>query len=63
MKSLYIIPDRNNLDRSIEIAKKYNACFEYNDFFEPSILDDKQEIDRIIKLYLGAKDKSNNKDT
>lgn len=63
MESLYIIPDRNNLDKSIEIAKKYNACFEYNDFFEPTILDNKQEIDRIIKLYLGIKDKNNNKDT
>ena len=57
MKSLYIIPDRNDIDKSVEIATRYNACFEYNDFFEPNILDNKQEIDRLVKLYLSVNNK------
>lgn len=63
MKSLYIIPDRNDIDKSVEIAERYNACFEYNDFFEPSILDNKQEIDRLVKLYLSVNNKKNRVNT
>jgi sugar phosphate isomerase/epimerase len=52
MKKLYIIPDRNNIHESIEIAKKYNAGFEFNDFYSPDILDDADELNRRLRLYL-----------
>lgn len=51
MKKLLIIPDRNNLADSIEIAEKYGTGFEYNDFFNPSVLDSKKKVDKIIEEY------------
>lgn len=51
MKQLLIIPDRKNLADSIEIAEKYNLGFEYNDFFNPKVLDNSEQLDEIIKYY------------
>ncbi len=51
MKKLLIIPDRHNLADSIEIAEKYGTGFEYNDFFNPSVLDSKKKVDRIAEEY------------
>ena len=48
MKSLYLIPDINNLERTMELATQYGACFEYNDFFHPDILDDEEEVEKRI---------------
>ena len=36
---LYLIPDHNDIKRSEEIADKWEAAFEYNDFFDPKLLD------------------------
>lgn len=63
MESLYIIPDCNNIDKSIEIAEKYNACFEYNDFFKPELFDNKQKIDGLIKMYSSIRGEKSNADT
>ena len=30
-----IIPDYDNLEESVLLAEKYDAAFEYNDFFNP----------------------------
>lgn len=51
MGQIYIIPDEACLDASLELAKKYNCAFEYNDFFMPQILDDVQKQDEIIEYY------------
>lgn len=51
MKKLYLIPDVNNIQQSCELAEKYNAAFEYHDFFATDILDNISEIDRIIDIY------------
>ncbi len=51
MKQLLIIPDRNNLADSLEIAEKYNLGFEYNDFFIPDVLGNSEQLDKIIDEY------------
>ena len=51
MRKLYIIPMLEEIEKSLEISKKYNACFEYNDFYFPNILDDDKMIDDIISEY------------
>ncbi|MBQ7981115.1 MAG: sugar phosphate isomerase/epimerase [Oscillospiraceae bacterium] len=55
MKQLLIIPDRNNLADSLEIAEKYSLGFEYNDFFVPKVLDSKQTLDGIVAEYKSVK--------
>lgn len=55
MKQLLIIPDRNNLADSLEIADKYSLGFEYNDFFVPSVLDQKKTVDKIAAEYKAVK--------
>lgn len=51
MKSLYVIPDRDRIDKSLEISRKYGACFEYNDFFLPSVLENGEKIEELICFY------------
>ena len=51
MKGLLFIPDKANLEESIQIVEKNQAAFEYNDFFLPQILDDKKKQMEIIDYY------------
>jgi len=49
-----IIPDLNNIGQSLALAEEYNAAFEYNDFFEPSVYADGEEVKKRISLYKGC---------
>lgn len=49
-----IIPDCNNLQESLALAEEYNAGFEYNDFFEPGVYSDEEEVKKRISLYKGC---------
>ena len=51
MKRLYLIPDRQNLRESMQLAKENEASFEYNDFFMGAVLDDKKKQLEIIDEY------------
>ena len=51
MKEVLIIPQREQIEESLKIAKEYNAFFEYNDFFAPSLLDDAKRLEEVIQLY------------
>ena len=51
MRKLYLIPDCNDIKRSEEIAKVWDAAFEYNDFFDPDLLDDEAALRKRIDLY------------
>lgn len=51
MKSVYIIPKRDNIEESLHLSKEYNAYFEYNDFFIPAILDDEEKKRELIEFY------------
>lgn len=46
-----IIPDINEIEKFVALAEKYDAAFEYNDFFDPSVYEDKAETKRRIDLY------------
>ena len=34
MGQVYIIPDRQDIERSVSLAGEYGAAFEYNDFWK-----------------------------
>ena len=46
----YVIPKLSELDKYLEISNKYNLGFEYNEFFNPNILDS-ADLDGIIEEY------------
>ena len=51
MRQVLIIPNREHLAECLELAKKYNLGFEYNDFFMPDVLDDIRHTEEIIDRY------------
>lgn len=51
MKGLHLIPDKTNLEESLQLLEKYQAAYEYNDFFLADILDDKKKQLEIIDFY------------
>ncbi|MBD5451439.1 MAG: TIM barrel protein [Lachnospiraceae bacterium] len=51
MQQLYMIPDRNKIAESLQLAEDYHAAFEYNDFFNPMVLEDKKKTDELISFY------------
>ena len=52
MGGLYLIPDPARLRESCALARQYGACFEYNDFYDPALLDDAERLAERISLYL-----------
>ena len=57
-----IIPDFNNIEEFVALADEYDAAFEYNDFFEPTVYEDKAEMERRIEKYLSL-DRDRSRDT
>ncbi len=51
MSKAYIIPDRAEMETSLRLAEEYGCAFEYNDFYIPSVLDDRKKQEEIIELY------------
>ena len=56
IKHLIMIPNPEQMEKSIELASKYECDFEYNDFYLPEILDDEKKKEwlrtsRILKYY------------
>lgn len=51
MEQLHIIPDKNRMEETLELAQQYHAAFEYNDFFNPKVLDDGGKIDELVSFY------------
>lgn len=51
MGQVYIIPDRQDIERSVSLAGEYGAAFEYNDFWKPDVLDDREKQEQIIEHY------------
>lgn len=46
-----MIPDMQHIEESIELAEKYHAHFEYNDFFLPKVYLDEAEVEKRINFY------------
>ncbi|MCQ2518347.1 MAG: TIM barrel protein [Lachnospiraceae bacterium] len=53
MSKYLIIPDSDNIDELLKIASDNDLGFEFNDFFNPGILDDKVRCDNLISKYSG----------
>lgn len=51
MKNIYLIPDRHNLEQSLQMKKEYGNAWEYNDFFMPEVLSDVKKQMEIINCY------------
>lgn len=58
----HIIPDYNHIEESLKLADKYNAYFEYNDFFNPLIYEDEDLLKSRIEFYQNLK-RDKRKDT
>ena len=52
MGQLHLIPDPERLEESCALAAAYDACFEYNDFYDLSLLDDDARRRERIESYL-----------
>jgi len=50
MAQFQIIPDLLRPQTSRNLAKRYGLGYEYNDFYDPSVLDDPVELARLISL-------------
>lgn len=46
-----IIPDIRELETYVDFAERYSLGFEYNDFFDPQLLDDERALEERIRLY------------
>jgi len=51
MKQLLIIPNMNDIQETLSLAEKYDLGFEYNDFFDPAVLDDEQRLEELLETY------------
>ncbi len=51
MKKLLFNPSREELKEYMELAEKYDAAFEYDDFMYPNVLDDDDKVEELISLY------------
>ena len=51
MKRLYLVPDRTDMERMSALADSYGCAFEYNDFFDPQMLDDPAWQEETIEHY------------
>ena len=50
-KQILIIPDINDMEASLELADKDSLGFEFNDFFNPDILNDDDKLQELIEEY------------
>ena len=54
------IPDHREAEKWASLAEKYKLSFEYNEFFNPSVLDNDEKTKEIIGIYKGlGRDMSN----
>ncbi len=52
MKHKYlIIPDFHRLAESMVLAERYDAAFEYNDFYQPEVYRSPAEVNKRIEIY------------
>ncbi len=49
--NVLMVPDANCIENSVNLAKTYGCGFEYQDFFQPDLLDDEEALMERIALY------------
>ena len=62
MAAIHLIPDPARLEQSVQLAQEFGACFEYNDFYDPALLEDERRLRERMDLYL-ALDRDRSLDT
>lgn len=62
MRQLHMIPDWLHIKESRALAEKWNAAFEYNDFFHMNLVDDEEMLKKRIQAYKEMK-RDRSKDT
>lgn len=55
MGKLYCIPTIPEIDKFLRFSEKYNAGFEYNEFFMPNLLDNSFSLNKVIKEYMSVR--------
>lgn len=55
---LMIIPQRECMEEYMQLAGEYDCGFEYNDFFSPALLDNREELDKRIEFYTRPENKA-----
>jgi len=50
--NVWMIPDYKRLEQSVELAKKYNAKFDYFDFSMADVYMNDEEVEKRINKYL-----------
>lgn len=51
MKKLLVIPKLEKIEEYVRLAEKYDLGFEYNEFFNPCLLDDEEALEEIMQKY------------
>ncbi|MGN0552574.1 MAG: sugar phosphate isomerase/epimerase family protein [Oscillospiraceae bacterium] len=51
MSKFLIIPQLENIDKSLKLAEEYGFGFEFNDFFSPKVLDSRERVKQIAAEY------------
>lgn len=51
IERLLIVPDAEQMQKSMALAQKYNCGFEYNDFYVPEFLEQDKQVSSRIKFY------------
>ncbi len=51
MSKLLLVPDIQDMERECSLAAEYGCAFEYNDFYNPDVLDDPKKQEEIIAEY------------
>ena len=46
-----IIPNVGEIEEYVELAERHALGFEYNDFFDPELLDDERALEERLRLY------------
>ena len=57
INKLMIIPQKDNLTEYVALSREWGCGFEYNDFFNPSLLDDEEALEQRIQLYTMSENK------
>lgn len=57
-----VIPDLNEIEEFMSLVSEYGVAFEYNDFFDPGVYEDRSETERRIEAYLTL-DRDRSEDT
>lgn len=51
MGQLLLIPDLEKIEQSLTLADEFDCAFEYNEFCDPSVLEDKRKQKELVSAY------------